>query len=67
MVLLSIWGALLLSACGAWRSNNATFFETSVADQPHIRGPDVLNVNVAGFAFERSKSEDAGNGTLTAT
>ena len=44
---------------GSWRSRNATFFETSVDDQPHMRGPDFLRVSVAGLAFERSKGENA--------
>jgi hypothetical protein len=44
---------------GDWRTHNATFIESSVADQPHMRGPDFLNVSVAGVAFERSKGEDA--------
>ena len=44
---------------GSWRSRNATFFETTFADQPHMRGPDVVNANIFGFASERSQSEDA--------
>ncbi|HKW44299.1 MAG TPA: hypothetical protein VJN22_01495 [Candidatus Eremiobacteraceae bacterium] len=45
---------------GNWRSQkNATFFEASIDDQPHMRGPDFLNVSVAGVAFERSKGEEA--------
>ena len=44
---------------GSWRSQNATFFETSIDDEPNMRGPDILNVSVAGVNLERSKSEDA--------
>ena len=44
---------------GEWRSQNATFFETNLDVEPHMRGPDHLNVSVAGVAFERSKGEDA--------
>lgn len=44
---------------GSWRSPHATFFEASVADQPHMRGPDFLNVSIAGLDFERSKGENA--------
>jgi hypothetical protein len=44
---------------GSWRTQNATFFETSIADQPHMRGPDFLDVSVAGVAIERTKGEDA--------
>jgi len=42
-----------------WRSQNATFVETNVNFEPHMRGLDHLNVSVAGIAFERSKGEDA--------
>jgi hypothetical protein len=44
---------------GSWRTQNATFFEASIDDQPHMRGPDFLNVSVAGVAFQRSKGEEA--------
>jgi hypothetical protein len=44
---------------GEWSAKNANFFETSVDDQPHMRGPDFLNVSVAGVAFTRRKGEDA--------
>jgi hypothetical protein len=42
-----------------WRSQHATFFETNFDVQPHMRGPDHLDVSVAGVALERSKGEDA--------
>ena len=44
---------------GIWQSHNATFFESSIDDQPHMRGPDFLNVSVAGIAFQRRKGEVA--------
>ncbi|HEY7981502.1 MAG TPA: hypothetical protein VID19_08440 [Candidatus Eremiobacteraceae bacterium] len=44
---------------GSWRTQNARFFETSIDVQPHMRGPDYLNVSVAGVALQRSKGEDA--------
>ena len=44
---------------GSWRYQNATFFETTIADQPHMRGPDFLDISVAGVAIERSQGEDA--------
>jgi hypothetical protein len=44
---------------GSWRSRNATFFEANIDDQPHMRGPDYLNVSVAGVAIERSRGENA--------
>jgi hypothetical protein len=44
---------------GMWRDQHASFFEASIDDQPHMRGPDFLNVSVAGVAFQRRKGEDA--------
>jgi hypothetical protein len=44
---------------GSWRTRNATFFETSIDDQPHMRGPDVVNVSGAGVAIQQSRGEDA--------